>query len=162
MEIGERGMVTRIEFLFYGYIGTPPHTFYNVDMLLCRNATSALTPDFKKNYDGWTPTKVYSGSFVIPSGLRRDPWFTQCTPTNFNPRNLDNLVFEIAWSGDTGGTTGNYFWRSSSGQPGRVWAPNKTAEYGSLWRTEGQPTRLTISPTAVESTSLGRVKAVFR
>ncbi|MEE8639164.1 MAG: hypothetical protein V3T41_02015 [bacterium] len=157
-EINEAGAVTLIEFQVYSTVG---NTFSNVDMLLCHSSRTALTNNYTTNYDGKTPVKVYTGNFVIPANLTRDSWFKQCAPTNFNYNNSDNLLLEISWSGRIR-TGANYFWRSSSGQPGRLWASSKTATTGSLYASQGEIARITITPTAVAPTSLGRVKSIFK
>jgi hypothetical protein len=158
-EINEAGAVTKIEFQVYRTAG---NTFSNVDMLLCHSGLNVLTNNYTTNYNGKTPVKVYTGNYVIPPNLTRDSWFVQCSPTNFNYNNTDNLLFEISWSGRT--TSGaNYFWRASAGQPGRVWASSKTATTGSLYANQGEIARLTITPgSGVAPTSLGRVKSIFK
>jgi hypothetical protein len=159
-EINEAGDVTQIEFQFHSYSGT--RTFNNVDMLLCHSRLSALTSNYTTNYAGNTPVKVYSGNYVIPSGLVRDQWVVQCSPTNFKYNNTDNLLFEISWQGRSA-SGGNYFWRATAGQPGRVWASSKTATSGSLYVNQGEIARITIGPIpGVAPTSLGRVKSLFR
>ena len=162
-EINEAGRVTKVEFQFRGYAsGSPPITFNNVDMLLCHSSLNALTNNFQNNYDGKTPVKVYSGNFKIPAGLNEKDWFIQCEPNNFTYNNKDNLLFEISWSRNTA-SLNTFFWLSISGQPGRLYAENnKTATTGVLVTKDGQIARITISNPAVEATSLGRVKTLFR
>ncbi len=157
-EINEAGAVSMIEFQVYSTSG---NTFNNVDMLLCHSGLSALTSNYTTNYNGKTPVKVYTGNYTIPANLTRDTWYKQCEPTNFTYNNSDNLLFEISWSGRS--TTGaNYFWRATSGQPGRVWASSKTASTGSLYSGQGEIARITIGYEGVNPTSLGRVKSIFK
>lgn len=161
-EINEAGLVSKIEFQFHSYTGKPPTIFNNVDMLLCHSGLNTLTNNFQANYGGNTPVKVYYGSFIVPSGLERDDWLTQCKPTNFTYNNKDNLLFEISWSVHSAGASANYFWRARTDQPGRVWATNKTASTGTLLPNHGEIARITINPVGVAPTSLGRVKSLFK
>lgn len=158
-EINEAGPVSMVEFQVYSTTG---NTFNSVDMLLCHSSRTALTSTYTTNYDGKTPVRVYTGNFDVPRGLTRDSWFKQCEPTNFTYNNSDNLLFEISWSGRTGSGTSNYFWRASSGQPGRVWATSKTASSGSLYSGQGEIARITIGYAGVAPTSLGRIKGLYK
>ena len=159
-EINEAGAVTKVEFQFSSYSGT--RTFNNVNMLLCHSSLNVLTNNYVSNYSGKTPVNVFTGNYVIPSGLVRDVWVVQCSPTNFTYNNSDNLLFEISWSGRSASGP-NYFWRASAGQPGRLWATSKTATTGSLYANQGEIARITITPGgAVAPTSLGRVKSIFK
>jgi hypothetical protein len=77
----------------------------------------------------------------------------------FSYNNTDNLLYEVSW---TGGFVGpNYINHTSSGQAGRVYAPRATASSGNVNAGYGTLARITIVPTAVEPTSLGRVKSLY-
>lgn len=156
-EINEAGPVSMIEFQVYQTSGG---TFNNVDMLLCHSSRTALTSTYSTNYDGKTPVKVYTGNYTVTASLPRDSWFKQCDVTNFTYNNSDNLLFEISWSGRTS-SGANYFWRASSGQPGRVWASSKTASSGTLYANQGEIARITIGYVGVAPTSLGRIKGLY-
>lgn len=160
-EIKEAGYITKIEFQFYSYTGSPT-TFHKVDMLLCHTKLSALTSTFQDNYSGNQPVNVYSGDYTIPSGLSQNDWVVQCEPASgkFLYNNVDNLLFEISWEGCSAANA-NYFWRANAGQPGRVWATSKTASSGSLYAAQGEIARLTITTTSIEPVSLGNIRALF-
>jgi len=160
-EINESGPITKIEFKFHSYIGTPPSNFDGYKVILCHSGKSALTNEFDKNYDFKTPFTVFEGAFTIPAGLNQDDWVTVCAPTaTFNYNNKNNMLMEVVWTTGEGGDR-NLFWISTTGQPGRLWAANATAVKGTLLANQGQIGRITISKPAVSPTSLGRVKALY-
>jgi len=161
-EINESGAVTKIEYQFHSYSGTPPSTFNNVKMYLCHTNLSALTSTFATNYGGNTPVLVWSGTYVIPSGLSQNDWVIQVQPTNFTYNNVDNLLMEVTWEGFGGGAAADYFWRSNASQPGRVYATSATATTGTLYAGQGEVARVTINYTAVQPSSLGRIKTLFK
>ena len=160
-EIDESGPITKIEFQFHSYVGTPPSTFEGYKVILCHSSKSALTNEFDKNYDFKTPFNVYEGSLTIPAGLTEADWFTVCEPTStFSYNNRNNMLMEIVWISAEGGEK-NLFWISTAGQPGRLWAANAEAVRGTLLANQGQIARITISSPAVAPTSLGRVRALY-
>jgi hypothetical protein len=159
-EINEAGPITKIEFKFHSYIGTPPSNFEGYQVILCHSSKDKLTTDFKANYDFKTPRTVYEGPLTIPEGLNQDDWFTICTPTaTFSYNNRNNMLMEVVWTEATG--CRNLFWISTADQPGRVRAYKATAITGVLLANQGQIARITISKPAVSPTSLGRVKALY-
>jgi hypothetical protein len=159
-EINEPGPITKIEFKFHSYIGTPPSTFEGYQVILCHSSKDKLTTNFKANYDFKTPRTVYEGPLTIPAGLNQDEWFTVCTPTaTFSYNNKNNMLMEVVWTEATG--CRNLFWIALSDQPGRVRAYNATAATGVLLANQGEIARITISKPAVAPTSLGRVKALY-
>jgi len=159
-ELDESGPITKIEFKFHSYIGTPPSTFEGFKVILCHSSQSVLVNEFEKNYDFKTPRTVYEGPLTVPAGLNQDDWVTVCTPTStFSYNNKNNMLMEVVWTEATG--CRNLFWVSAAGQPGRLWAANATAVKGTLLANQGQIARITISSPAVAPTSLGRVRALF-
>ena len=160
-ELGQAGPITKIELKFHSYIGTPPSTFEGYKVILCHSSKDKLTTNFKNNYDFKTPFTVFEGTLAIPGDLIQDDWFTICQPTStFSYNNKNNMLMEVVWTKATGSR--NLFWVSTKDQPGRVRAYNATAETGVLLANEGEIARITISSPAVEPTSLGRVRALYR
>ncbi|MGQ9706200.1 MAG: hypothetical protein ACUVWP_04255 [bacterium] len=98
-EIKYGGSITKIEFQFHSYGGTPPTTFKKVDMLLCHTKLSALTSVFADNYSGNQPVNVFTGDYTIPAGYNQNDWVVQCSIASgkFVYNNTDNLLFEISW-----------------------------------------------------------------
>lgn len=160
-EIKESGPITKIEFKFHSYNGTPPSQFEGYKVILCHSSKTALTNEFQKNYDFKTPFTVFEGPMTIPATLKQDDWFTVCMPTStFNYNNKNNMLMEVVWTTGEGGDR-NLFWISTAGQPGRLWAAKATAVRGTLLANQGQVARITISKPAVSATSFGRVKALY-
>lgn len=160
-EIGEKGRVVKIEFSFKQYVGTPPATFTGCRMLLCHTTVNTITAGFKANYGGKSPVEVFSGKFVVPAGLKELDWFMVVAPKSFQFNNTNNLLMEVVWTGASGAKESR-FWIADTDQPGRVRAFSATAVKGTVLPNQGQVARITIGSPAVEPTSLGRVRALFR
>jgi hypothetical protein len=158
-EIGEKGNVARIEFKFESG-GATPTALEGCKMILCHSSKEKLTNTFKANYDFKTPFEVFSGKYTVPQGLKKNDWFILAEPDNFVYNNRNNLLMEISWTKATGATTKT--WISTTDQPGRLRAFSATAETGKLLPNQGHVARITIGNPAVNATSLGRVRALFR
>ena len=157
-EIGEKGGVARIEFMFESG-GTTTTTFEGCKMILCHSNKTELTNNFKANYDFKTPFEVFNGTYSVPEGLADGDWFTVCEPEDFTYNNRNNLLMEISCASSSGATTKTYI--CGSDQAGRVRAFTETAETGKLLPGEGHIARITIGNPAVSPTSLGRIKALL-
>jgi hypothetical protein len=161
-ELTEPGLISKIEWQIYASIAGAGCVNTNCDILLCHTSLSALTSNYVSNYSGKTPVSVFSGTYRLAANPV-NAWVTIVSPSNFTYNNTDNLLMEVSWSSATGGN--NYFKYRSTGSshPGRVYnTSSKTAATGTLDTTYHQYGRITITPTAVEATSLGRVKSLFR
>ncbi len=133
-------------------------TYNDVRVWLCHSTKTALEATFNNNYTGNTPVQVMSkASFTLPAG---PGWVdTGIDPNKFNYNNSNNLLMEVRWNGDGG--VGNPCARTSQANS-RVYATSHTATTGSV-QNNGQRIRLYIATmTALEPTSLGRVKTLFR
>jgi hypothetical protein len=153
------GKITKIEWQTTS--GGNGGTFNNVDILLCHTKLSAVTATFNDNYGGNTPINVYSGTKVIPP-LGSGQNYTIAEPTNFTYNNTDNLLIEVSWQGSSGGPT--YFKAGFTGSllTGRVYSlSNKYAPTGTLDPNYRQCAILTIIVTAIESSSIGNIRALF-
>jgi hypothetical protein len=70
-------------------------TFYNVKFYLCHTALASLTPTFRQNYGGNTPTMVASfATYEVPAVV--GPYPIPMAET-FAYNNVDNLLFEVTW-----------------------------------------------------------------
>jgi len=161
-EINEAGDVTKIEWQNYATITGKGGTFSNTDILLCHTSLAAVTSNFNNNYDGKTPVNVFTGTYVLPTSAFNE-WVTIVSPTNFTYNNTDNLLIEVSWDASASGGTNYFKYRGSGGTyPGRVFNyTSKTATTGTVTANYHQTGRITITPTAVAPTSLGRVKALY-
>ena len=73
-EINESGPITKIEFKFHSYIGTPPSTFEGLKVILCHSSKSVLVNEFEKNYDFKSVRLLQrssSADIVVRSNLMR-------------------------------------------------------------------------------------------
>jgi len=161
-ELDQAGKVARIEFKFHSYVGTPPTQFDGYKVILCHSSKTELTNNYQSNYDFKTPFTVYEGALTIPAGLNDGDWVTVCEATDvFNYNNRNNMLMEIVWTSAEGADK-NLFWITGTGQPGRLWSPRSAATTGTLLAGQGQVARITFGNIAVEATSFGRVKALYR
>lgn len=163
-ELDEAGPLTRIEWQIWSTpSGGEGGTFNDCKVLLCHTGIGAVTANFKNNYGGNTPVTVFSGTYVLPRSSG-DQWITVVAPTNFTFNNKDNLLIEVSWTGGSGGI--NPFKCRNSGPapfPGRVYnSSSATAETGLVSANMHRYGRITVGYEAVEATSLGRVKTIFR
>jgi hypothetical protein len=132
--------------------------FDNVRIWLCHTGPGQLGTNFNNNYDGNTPTSVKDANHLTLAGTG---WFDLgITPDRFNYNNADNLLMEIRWAGDNGKRVLCY--RTGTTPPRRLYAWNDSAGAGTL-ANDTQHVRLTIGTmAALEPSSWGRVKALYR
>lgn len=158
------GTITRWEWR----AATPaaPGRFYRCRLLLCHVTRTALGATFAANYDGRTPTQVFYADPALVA-MYPNTWFGVDLAPTFEYNGVDNLLLEVWWEGD-------------DGAGGKAWATNVTGQERDVaarvvngvpdggYPDTGRVTarlgymRLTITGAAVEATSLGRVKALFR
>jgi len=133
--------------------------FYKCELRMCHTSRSTLTDNFITNYDGNTPALVAAADpFVVNAKL--DDWFGFDLSPNFNYDKSKNLIVEIRWQNESTGAKCNT-WAYDTGV-GRML---KTREYngssGTLVPTVNR-FRVTYDNPAVEVSSLGRVRALYR
>jgi hypothetical protein len=158
-QINEAGAITLVEFQRHPSYSGNGGTYQNGDVLLCHTTLSAITNTYATNYGGKTPVTIFHGVISIPAGAG-GAWFTVVGGiSNFNYNNVNNLLIEVSWASGT--TATNFMNYTSGGQPGRIYAQSKTATTGSITSGYGHIGRITIEPTGVAPTSLGRVKALY-
>jgi len=163
-EIDEAGPLTRLEWQIWSNpSGGAGGTFTDCRILLCHTSIPAIGANFRDNYGGNTPVTVFNGTYVLPRSAA-DEWLTICAPANFTFNNRDNLLIEVSWTASVGDI--NPFKVRTAGShpfPGRVYnSSSATAETGQVTRDIHRYGRITISGAAVEPTSLGRVKSLYR
>lgn len=83
-------------------------------------------------------------------------WFGFAFGTNFEYDGTKNLIFEVEWNGDSGGKATTY-WSPGTGRciVGLNGAGANLYNYVHYMR-------ITLEPSAVSPTSVGRVKALYR
>lgn len=133
--------------------------FNNFKITLCHTGRKELVADFVTNYDGRTPRKVYERAAQFTGSAVAYTWWSFDFDTPFEYDGDDNLIVEVFWQERDGGPGVVSYWTPIKGRccmyAGPV--PTDPAIFDYLHFM-----RLTVSPTAVAPTSLGRVKAVFR
>ena len=131
--------------------------FWNFEMRLCHTSLDELTENFSDNYAGNTPIMVADDDPLnITTG---DGWWAVPDFTPFDYNGSDNLIIEIRWQDDN--EVSVYMWHFDSGSDRFLLAKGYDAETGSV-ATKINRFRLTVDITAIESSSLGQIKAVFK
>lgn len=129
--------------------------FNNFSIKVCHTNRTALTANFNDNYGGFTPVTVYT---LASQYLKPDPndWFGIPFLKQFYYNGYSNVIFEVEWSGDTGGYT--YTYRSAT--PARcVFNYNNGTP---VVHNYVHYMRIMINYIpGVAPTSLGRVKALY-
>ena len=140
--------------------------FYNFKLTLCHTSLAALTDTYVENYDGHTPVTVYSRNPVTIPAVPANQWFGFAFDEPFAYNGRDNLVVEVWWVNDTNGG-GNTQWNFPvAGRCCFSYIVNGNPQSG--YPDKGRVSyfmhymRATVSPTAVERSSFGRVRALFR
>jgi hypothetical protein len=132
--------------------------FNNFKLTLCHTGRAELVADFVANYDGRKPLVVYERDAEYANAVAYT-WWGFDFDTSFRYDGADNLIVEVFWQGREGGPGVVSYWTPMQGRccmyAGPV--PCDPAVFHFLHFM-----RITVSPTAVAPTSLGRVKAVFR
>ncbi|NIT36281.1 MAG: hypothetical protein GTN49_07250 [candidate division Zixibacteria bacterium] len=111
--------------------------------------------NFATNFGGNTPLEVFSRSSYYLSGTP-GTWFGFDFDKKFEYNGRDNLIVDVSWNGDSGGTCYTY-WSPATARCVYNW--NGGAVYLANYV---HYMRITLEPNAVAPTSLGRVKAVFK
>jgi hypothetical protein len=133
--------------------------FYKLELRMCHTSRATLTDNFQKNYDGHTPTLVATAN-PLEVNAELDQWFGLNLSPQFNYDKAKNLIVEIRWQNETTGAKVNT-WAYDTGA-GRML---KTREYngatGTLVSTVNR-FRVTYDNPAVDASSFGKVRALFR
>ena len=133
--------------------------FNDFKITLCHTGRSELVADFVANYDNRKPRKVYERNSLYTGSAVAYTWWGFDFDTPFEYDGDDNLIVEVFWQEREGGPGVVSYWTPMKGRccmyAGPV--PTDPAVFDYL-----HCMRITVSPTAVAPTSLGRVKAVFR
>lgn len=150
------GTVTRWE--WYASSVLSRGYFYDFKLTLCRTDRKELVADFVANYDGRKPAVVYQNESEYADATAYAWWgFDFHTPFEYG--GADNLIVEVFWQGRASGPAVVSYWTPMKGRccmyAGPV--PTDPAVFDYLHFM-----KITVSPTAVAPTSLGRVKAAFR
>lgn len=122
---------------------------------MCHTKVTKLVTNFAANFDGNTPLEVFKKSSYYLSGSAGN-WFGFAFDKKFEYNGKDNLVVDVSWNGDSGGTCYTYW---SPGTARCVYNYNG----GTVYLTNYvHYMRISLEPNAVAPTSLGRVKSFYR
>lgn len=130
-------------------------TYNNFKIKLCHTSRSTLDKNFATNYDSNTPVQVYT-KVSQPVNPTPYTWFGFAFDTNFEYSGEKNLIVEVSWNGDSGGVAYTY-WSPGTGRC--IVSLNGAA--ANLYNYVHYM-RITLEPSAVSPTSVGRVKALYR
>jgi hypothetical protein len=131
--------------------------FYNFEMRLCHTSLDELTENFNNNYAGNTPIMVADDD---PLNITTDDgWWAVPDFTPFYYNGADNLIIEIRWQDDN--EVSVVMWHFDSGTDRFLLAKVYNAVTGTT-STKMNRFRLTVGSSAIESSSLGRIKSAFK
>jgi hypothetical protein len=161
------GTITRWE--WYAASGTGSvrrAVLSNFSVKICHTPLTALTTPFTANYGGRTPVTVYSSNPEIVDP-QYNAWFGfDCHPA-FDYNGSDNLLVETWWDGANDG--GPNCWMKSVASSSRACIASRVRGVPQYGYPNGGGVadynmymRITTSGAAVGSSSLGRVKALYR
>jgi len=134
-------------------------TFYEVKFYLCHTSLASLTPVFRENYGGNTPTMVGSfATYKLPAVVGPYPIPMAAT---FPYNNVDNLLFEVTWESSD---KTNIMCRVKTGSMAghRCFAWDYKAEVGSPDAVAYNALVVFDTYPGVAPASLGRVKVLYR
>jgi len=154
-EVDYAGYINKVEFRRHS--GSTNGAFNNCRVYFCHTTKTELEVTFDNNYAGNTPVVVMDVVSFILSGSDWLP--VDITPETFYYDNVNNLLMEIRWHGDSGE---DFYCYRYDAAPRRLYAQNHNATSGTLL-SQGQYVRLYLATMpAVEPTTLGRVRALYR
>ena len=156
-QLGFTAPITRLEYQSAGVYSDVK--FYKLELRMCHTSLAVLTDDFAVNYDNNTPALVAKAD-PYNVNVKLDEWFGFNLSPCFNYDDSKNLIVEVRWQNETTGAKANT-WAYDTGV-GRML---KTREYngssGTLVSTVNR-FRVTYDNPAVDASSFGKVKALYR
>lgn len=161
------GTITRWEWYAASGTGSVRHALLSkFSIKICHTSFNALTTPFAANYDGNTPVTVFSANPVRVDPEYNDWFGFDCKPT-FAYNGTDNLLVETWWDGGNDG--GPNCWMKYVLSSSRACIASRVRGvsqhgYPNGGKVEGYNMymRITMGGATVGSSSLGRVKALYR
>jgi hypothetical protein len=156
-QLGFTAPITRLEYQSAGVYSDVK--FYKLELRMCHTSRSALTDNFVANYDGHTPVLVAAAD-PFAANAKLDEWFGFDLSKIFDYNASHNLIVEIRWQNETTGAKCNT-WAYDT-KAGRML---KTREYNGSSGTLSSSVnrfRVTYDNPAVDASSLGKVRALYR
>ncbi len=125
--------------------------------MLCHTSLSALTDSFATNYDGNTPVVVKSADplTINPSV----GWYSIPGITAFDYNGTDNLIVEVRWTGSDSVSYDAHFANRAVNR--NLFSGESTATTGTVAAMNVR-LKIKITNVAIENSSLGELKAIFK
>jgi hypothetical protein len=124
-----------------------PAAFGMVTVSCCHTPLTSLTTSFSDNYGGRTPQVLLQAETLLVGTGVDSSWYY--FPGTFSYNDTDNLIVEITWRGDAGGT--ERFYRNGNDTTNRrCSATSDTASTGSIDNVMGDYIRFGFLLTGVE------------
>jgi hypothetical protein len=161
------GQVTRWEWNSAMGTGSVQHAVLsNFYLKLCHTSFNQLTTPFASNYDGNTPVTVFSAN-PVTINPPMNTWFGfDCHPA-FDYDGRRNLLVEVWWDGGNNG--GPNCWTTNAAGSKRCVTASRVNGVPQNGYPDGGAVgdysfymRITLTPSAVAPTSLGRIKGLYR
>jgi hypothetical protein len=141
--------------------------FDNFRLTLCHTGLGSLTNSYAGNYDGRTPVNVFERSRLTVSQVAPETWLPFDFDTPFDYNGTDNLIVEVWWEGDNG-AGGSARYGNAGGGPRQLYSGILNGVPYGGYPDNGYTSaymhymRITMSAAAVNSSSLGRIRALYR
>jgi hypothetical protein len=141
--------------------------FDNFKLTLCHTGVSSLTAGYVNNYGGRTPVDVMNRSRLNVAAAASGTWVAFPFDVPFDYNGADNLVVEVWWDGDNGAGGPARYGNAASGNRQLYSGILNGSPYGG-YPNGGYTSqymhymRITLTPAAVDESSFGRVKALYR
>ncbi|MGQ9705381.1 MAG: hypothetical protein ACUVWP_00040 [bacterium] len=157
-DIGQSGIISRLEFL--STRDGQSVTYDYIRLNLCNTSKETLDTIFENNYDGKSPTTVFSSTSVELTG-NKDVWVPFEFYQDFNFDSSKNLLLEVGWSGCSDADLFNYVFPKKGIHT--IYTYNDFNAYSATYTTEtANMIRLTIQFTGINNSSLGMLKALYK
>jgi hypothetical protein len=132
--------------------------FYDVVFKLCHTTLDELTATFDDNYAGNTPEVIATHNPLTINST--GGWWPIPDTTVFAYNGTDNLIIELIWVGNNGKSV--YSYAMDTGATCRiVRATDYQSPTGAQWYRLHR-FKLTLGASAIEASSLGRIKTLFQ
>jgi hypothetical protein len=150
------GTITKWEWYISSYVNIG--YLKNFSLTMSHTGVEEMLPDFEANYGGFEPVVVYADPYqYIEAQPYRWYGFDFALPFDYN--GADNLIIEVHWLGRNGAASAVTYWTEL---PGRICMYAGPVPCDPAVFDFQHFMRVTVTPTAVAPTSLGRIRATFR
>jgi hypothetical protein len=140
--------------------------FENFKLTLCHTDLTSLTNNYVNNYRGRTPVHVINRSRLNVNSTPPETWVAFPFDAPFDYNGGDNLVVEVWWHGDNGAGGSARYGNAGGGNRqlySGIYNGNPYAGYPNTGYTTQYMhyMRITLTASAVDGSSVGRIKYLF-